>query len=303
MYTIPQLVSFHRALNKLSDDKLAEFVSSLEPTQIRWLLSNYLKNFLPHDSKNPKKPYPSINSVHLDRLNNIPNNPNDASILLQMKESFVNNYFNSISRRNPLSINTSHKRKNQCTFLKSIPKNLLSHIISFLQFNDRASCCKTSYAIYQACNDHIAKKQVYLSSSVLRQVTVTKNVDCEQISGFNKVEFECAQNFGYLYHTDLNVQQLSTLLSKCQHLSINGNHRFSTQHIINFISDKFLLSIGNNNNNNNGLSNLQSLDLLFCPRRYWSMNAPTTTRLMKTFAKVELLLKQCVSLEKLSVNI
>ena len=304
MFTIRELVSFQRALNKLSKNQLHEFVSTLETTQVRWLLSNYLKTFLPHHSQNPKKPYPSINSVHSERLNNIPNNPNDASILLQMKESFVDNYLNNISRRNPLSINTSHKRKNDCTFLKTISKNLLSHVISFLSFNDRASCCQTSYPIYQACNDPIGKHQVFLSSSLLRQVVVKKNVDCEQISGYKKVEFESEQNVGFLRNSDLNATQVYKLLSNCQHLSINGNHRFSQEHIINFLSDKFLLSIKNNTiSNNNVLSNLNSLDLVFCPQQYWRMNQETIQSLTKLFAKLESLLKQCIALEKLSVRI
>ena len=293
MYTIPDLISFQRAVSNIRDAQLDQFVSKLDSAQVRWLLSRYLSTFLPHQSKNPKNPYPTINSVHLNRLNNINKNENDSSILSQMKQFVNNNYFNKISGRNSLSINTSQKQSNKCVMLKSIPKNLLSHIISFLHCVDRSRCCKTSYIMYQACNDPIAKQSIFLSSKLVRHVNITKNVDCEQISGFKKIEFESVPHYQYNQNWIFKKRHLSKLLTKCQYLQMDANQRYLLVHRCLFLSNLFLLSM-----KNKGLSKLKSLNLEFCPMfRY---NAHQC--LIGIFSRFESLLKKCQRLEKLCIH-
>ena len=74
----------------------------------------------------------------------------------------INDYFTNVSNKNPIRINTINKKKNKCLLSKLIPKNILSHIISFADCKDRAYWRQVSFSMYQASNDPIAKQCLQL---------------------------------------------------------------------------------------------------------------------------------------------
>ena len=119
--TVADIIKIKRALQHVSDDVIKEFILSLESSQVRWLISNYLNQFTPHHSKKKlqtRELLPSINKIHYQRLKDIKNNSNDNEIFNKMEQIFVNSYFNNLNRNNPLSINTINKKVvHFCTIL------------------------------------------------------------------------------------------------------------------------------------------------------------------------------------------
>ena len=120
---------------------------------------------------------------------NIKNNENDQSLFTSMNNVFVNDYFKNVSNKNPISINTTNKKKNKCLLLKLIPKNILSHIISFADCEDRGYWRRVSYTFYQASNDSISKHSLVLqyhqTQKIFRQETVYRS----QFYGFSHIDW------------------------------------------------------------------------------------------------------------------
>ena len=48
MWKIPDIVEIQRGLNHASDDVLEQFVSTLDTSEIRYILTCYLKQFVPY---------------------------------------------------------------------------------------------------------------------------------------------------------------------------------------------------------------------------------------------------------------
>ena len=208
MWKILDIVEIQRGVNQMPDKRLKAFVFSLEAHEIRWILTNFLQQFLPYiDPRfltSRKQHFPSINTVHSQRLNNISNcdnnNHKDEPILLKMKEKFTFDLFynpNSRHKTIPISINTINTSSNKCKLLKTIPQSLMSHIVSFLHCSERAVCCYVSYSMYQAANDNIGKNHLsfgsvrndYYHDSCPSQITV----DIKQLCGYNHVEFNATR--------------------------------------------------------------------------------------------------------------
>ena len=195
MWKIPDIVEIQRGLNNITDDGLNEFVNNLETHEIKWVLMSYLKQFLPHPA--PKKAkrctFPKMNKLHSQRLNNIENNALDKSILCQMKHYLVHNLYynpNSSIKTIPLSVNSINNSQNKCNLIKTIPKSLLAHIISFLSFSERVTCCHVSYSIYQAANESTAMTHLKLTSKWFIKSQFHEKFDIYQYSDFKNIIFD-----------------------------------------------------------------------------------------------------------------
>ena len=215
---LSHIISIQRAVNHTDEGTLRQFLLSLTGTQIRYLLSNYINHFTPYypSPKSPKK-WPSMAYVRNQRLMNIKNNEKDESLFSLMNDVFVNDYFKNASNKNPISINTINKTKNKCLLLKLIPKNILSHIISFADCKDRAYWRQVSFSMYQASNDSIAKQCLSLGYYQANEIFKQEKTNPQQFYGFSRID---CQNWGWYSKKHLYLDVASNLLRNAT--SIDG---------------------------------------------------------------------------------
>ena len=121
---ISQIVKIYRSLDGASDATIRKFVNELEPHHIKWIISKYLKQFLPYyDDSSNKHPRsvksPPIDYIHAKNLREISTNDNDSTIFEIMNNKLVNKYFSKINNSsNPLSINTLNQPQNNSSKIK-----------------------------------------------------------------------------------------------------------------------------------------------------------------------------------------
>ena len=141
---------------------------------------SYLNNFCPIQCDFPKK---------AQRLNNIENNTFDKPILCQRKHYLVHNLFyfpNSNITIIPLGVNSINNSKNKYNWIKTTPKSLLAHIISY----ERVTCCHASYSIYQAANESAAVAYLKLTRKWFNKSQFDDKFDLYQCSDFKDIIFD-----------------------------------------------------------------------------------------------------------------
>ena len=116
--TTHEIIRMQRSVNHSSAKVLEEFFSGLSIYEQRLLINTYLKTFLPFNSQSKEK-----DSVCIKILQNKYSEEQKETILLnKINEQITNNYFNKISKKNPISKNTLKKEKNKCILLKKLPQ-------------------------------------------------------------------------------------------------------------------------------------------------------------------------------------
>ena len=80
---VADIVKLQRAIHHASDDLLKQVILSLNSKEMRWLIHNYLKHFVPyhHHQSLKSRESISINKIHWNRLYDISNNHKDLSLL------------------------------------------------------------------------------------------------------------------------------------------------------------------------------------------------------------------------------
>ena len=195
---IPHIVRIYRSLDAASDSRIDKFLGELEPHHVKWIVSRYLKQFLPyyhdklHKKNKPSKRVicPAIDEIHCKNLDSIQSNSNDCFIFEIMNKTLVNKYFSKINNSsNPLSINTTSKSNNKCSLLKLVPKNLLSYIISYLSYYDRSNASNASYCLYEASNVPIGKHDLQIGKRML-EAAEKGYISMDRLYGFRRTQIE-----------------------------------------------------------------------------------------------------------------
>ena len=213
------ILKTQRALGKTKERDIDSILLSMTLDEKRWIISTFLQSFLPHLSKITNNP--TVNQVRLEKLNNIPKNQLDQSVLIKLNESITQKYFNEISRNNPTSA---------CILLKTIPKPLISTIISFLPNKERYKCCSVSWDFNDACNEPIAKNTLALSTDKTLKLSVLQRVNIYNFYNFKNLKICCDQGghiekFGSFFNQLFSHSPTLTSIDRDYRHDITSNHK------------------------------------------------------------------------------
>ena len=232
--SVKEVVGWMRAVNNASEDDLQNFVESLDVNNIRYMVASFLKQFLPHYQAKKQRCI-SIDRVHNLRRSNVLKNKNDSCILFMVKQCVGDKYWNSISRRNPLSPNTDARARNKCGLIKLLSKNVLSQIISFVSNKDRCkNCASVCYPFYQACCESNAKITLDLTNCQIAKQINSNELSLEELRGFSNIIMPTYGNS----HVMNKISNSFGVLSKCvKHMTLHCGMS-NENHLHKFVHDK-----------------------------------------------------------------
>ena len=161
-YTTTDLIKFQGIIQEASKKQLQQLFQSLNQQQCQWVISNFVEQFLPHDTGRNDNISKNIDRIHNERRKNIETNEKDCAILHQLKEQIIEPW-----KQNKKSINTNKNTKK----FDLLPKNLLSNIMSYMSCKDRnTSICLLSRIFYYASQDMIGRHSLILNNNILQKI-------------------------------------------------------------------------------------------------------------------------------------